>query len=81
MKVVEYLLSELYVDPNCTTEKGSTPITLTRDTHIRELLLQYGAVLPEVSSISEVASVSTQRRGRLHTMPHFCVNLLREVNY
>ena len=42
--VVESLLALGHVDPNCTTVNGSTPLSLTRSSAIKGLLLQYGAV-------------------------------------
>ena len=47
------LLKEYHADPNCTTKAGQTSLSLTSNTTIIKLLLQYGATLSDMSKCSQ----------------------------
>ena len=65
--VVEFLLSECNVQSNCTTEKGLTPLSLTNNSTIIDLLRQHGAVVDthlHPDSLSDADTMtSTEKPG------------------
>ena len=52
--MVKYLLAECNADPNCTTRKGSTPLSMTRNTEIIRSLLRHGAVPTDLYQCSSL---------------------------
>ena len=61
--VVEFLLSECNVQSNCTTAKGLTPLSLTNNSTIIELLRQHGAVVDTNLHPDSLSDANTMTRA------------------
>ena len=71
--VVEYLLADCHVDPNCTTKNGSPPLSLTDNTAIIRLLLQYGAKPSDIYKCSSVLPDGSPREAAQSNISVFMV--------
>ena len=71
--VVECLLTQGHADPNYTTERGSTPLSLTLNTRIIRLLLQHGAEAENLYKYSEFLPDGSPRQGAQSTISVFMV--------
>ena len=63
MDVVQCLLAECHADPNCINGDGSTPLSQTESSDIRQLLIQHGAVVTEFSPDTTVVVAETKAKG------------------
>ena len=71
--MVECLLTLCHADPNCTSENGSTPLSLTQDTQIIRLLLQHGAVAANLYNYSNLLPDGSPREAAQSTISLFMV--------
>ena len=71
--LVECLLTEGHADLNCTSENGSTPLSLTQDTQIIRLLLQHGAVATDLYKCSVLLPDGSPREAAQSTISLFMV--------
>ena len=71
--MVECLLTQCHADPNCTSENGSTPLSLTHNTQIIRLLLQHGAVAADLYKCSVILPDGSPREAAQSTISVFMV--------
>ena len=70
---VECLLTQCHAEPNCTSENGSTPLSLAQDTQIIRLLLQHGAVAADLYKCSVILPDGSPREAAQSTISLFMV--------
>ena len=73
MTMVECLLTQGHADPNYTTERGSTPLSLTQNTRIIRLLLRHGAVAENLYKYSDFLPDGSPRQAAQSTISVFMV--------
>ena len=73
MTMVECLLTQGHADPNVTTERGSTPLSLTQNTRIIRLLLQHGAVAENLYKYSALLPDGSPSQAAQSTISVFMV--------
>ena len=71
--MVECLLTQFHADPNVTTERGSTPLSLTQNTRIIRLLLKHGAVAENLYKYSEFLPDGSPSQAAQSTISVFMV--------
>ena len=71
--MVEYLLIDCHVDPNFTAGDGSPPLSLTHNTAIIRLLLQYGAKAFDLYKYSSLLPYGSLREAAQSTISVFMV--------
>ena len=71
--MVECLLADSYVNPNCTTAKGSPPLSLTDNTTIIRCLLQHGAKAFDLYKYSSLLPDGSPREAAQSTVSVFMV--------
>ena len=71
--MVKCLITQCHADPNCTSENGSTPLSLTQDTQIIRLLLQHGAVATDLYNYSNFLPDGSPREAAQSTISLFMV--------
>ena len=71
--MVKCLITQCHADPNCTSENGSTPLSLTQDTQIIRLLLQHGAVATDLYKCSLLLPDGSPREAAQSTISLFMV--------
>ena len=71
--VVEYLLKECHADPNCVTNAGYTPLSLTKNTVIIKLLLQHGATMSDMQKCFQFVPGGSTMEAALSTVSVFMV--------
>ena len=70
---MECLLSDGHCDPNCSTNRGNTPLALTDDTQIIRLLLQHGAVVSDMYKYMRFLPDGSPRQAAQSTITVFMV--------
>ena len=71
--MVKCLITQCHAEPNCTSENGSTPLSLTQDTQIIRLLLQHGAVATDLYKCSLLLPDGSPREAAQSTISLFMV--------
>ena len=71
--MVEYLLADCCVNPNCTTKNGLPPLSLTDNTAIIRLLLQHGAEPSDLYKCSSVLPDGSPREAAQSNISVFMV--------
>ena len=71
--MVQYLLAECHADPNCTTGRGYTPLSLAENTEIIRLLLRHGAVPTDLYRYSSLLPDGSPREAAQATISVFMV--------
>ena len=71
--VVKCLLADCHVDPNFTTGKGSSPLSLTHSAAIIRLLLQHGAKAFDFYKYSSLLPDGSPREAAQSTISVFMV--------